>query len=235
MIKVNKLNASYGIVQVLFDLSFDIANGESVALLGSNGAGKSTMLNVLSGLLKESSGTIELEGKSIGNVKSDKRVELGIIQVPEGGTVFPYLSVMENLIVGASGNDESWKNRKKTLERVIRLFPILKERAGFQARLLSGGERQMLAVARGLMAEPKLLMIDEPSIGLAPKVMLQIYDTLKSLRDEGVTILLAEQNVQAALTLCTRGYVLENGRIVISGESQYLLNSQQVKQAYLGK
>lgn len=234
MLKIENLNVSYGIVQALYNIEFNIEEGEFVALLGSNGAGKTTILNTLSGMLKSTSGRISFLGERIENLPPSKRVEFGIVQVPEGRRVFPYLTVIENLLMGASGSPQAWKERQDSLERVLALFPILKERTNLQTRLLSGGEQQMLVIARGFMANPKLLMIDEPSLGLAPKILSEIYDVINGLHKEGVTILLSEQNVEYALTFADRAYVLENGRIVIEGPSKELLESEHIKEAYLG-
>jgi branched-chain amino acid transport system ATP-binding protein len=234
MIRIEDLNVSHGIVHVLHDVSINVKEGECVALLGSNGAGKTTMLNALSGLLKPSSGMIFFHNEPVTGLPPSRRVELGLIQIPEGGKLFPYMTVTENLLIGASGRREAWKTKKFSLKRVYELFPILKERGSLQARLLSGGERQMLALGRALMSKPNLLMMDEPSTGLAPKTVIDLYAILKTLHEGGVTILLAEQNVQQALGIATRGYVLENGHIVIEGASSELLASDHVKKAYIG-
>lgn len=234
MIKVEDLSVAYGLVQVIYDVDFDVQEGECVALLGSNGAGKTTTLKTISGLIKPKGGQISFLNNRLDGLNPSKIVEAGVIQVPEGGKTFPHLTVKENLLMGASGRSEAWAKRRETLERVVRIFPRLKERENLAARLLSGGERQMLVIGRGMMALPKLLMIDEPSLGLAPKILLEIYDNLKQLREEGVTILLSEQNVQQALRLADRGYVLENGRVVMSGTSRELMASEHIKKAYLG-
>jgi branched-chain amino acid transport system ATP-binding protein len=234
MLRVESLNVSYGIVQTLYDVRLNVEEGECVALLGSNGAGKTTTLKTISGLVKATSGNIFFLNEPINRLPPSRRVEFGIIQIPEGGEIFPYMTVTENLLMGASGRREAWRARRASLEQVWRLFPILKERGNLQARSLSGGERQMLAIGRGLMSRPKLLMIDEPSLGLAPNLLLEIYATMKVLRDEGVTILLSEQNVGQALGLANRGYVLENGRVVMEGSSEELLVSEHIKKAYLG-
>jgi len=234
MLKIDSLNVKYGAIQVLYNVSLNVGKEEIVALLGSNGAGKTTLLNTICGLIKPSSGSISFLGKNIENLPPHKILRSGILQVPEGRRIFPYMTVLENLLVGAN-NPEAWRRRNELLERVFNLFPILKERRNMQARLLSGGEQQMLAIGRSLMGNPRLLLIDEPSLGLAPKVLTKIYDTIKSLRDdEDVTILLAEQNAQYALNIADRGYVLENGRIVLEGLSMELLNNEHVKKAYLG-
>ena len=234
MIRIEDLNVSHGIVHVLHDLSLNVAEGECVALLGSNGAGKTTMLNTISGLIKPSTGIIFFHNEPVTGLTPSRRVELGLIQIPEGGKLFPYMTVTENLLMGATGRREAWKTKKFSLKRVYELFPILKERGSLQARLLSGGERQMLALGRALMSRPNLLMMDEPSTGLAPKTVMDLYAILKTLHEGGVTILLAEQNVQQALGIATRGYVLENGHIVIEGTSTELLASEHVKKAYIG-
>lgn len=234
MLKVENVNVSYGLVQVLYGVGFHVEKGECVALLGSNGAGKTTLLKTLSGLLKATSGRISFLNTSFDHLHPSARVESGLIQVPEGGKIFPYLTVWENLLMGASGQKEAWKVRHHSLERVIKLFPIIKERRNNQARLLSGGERQMLVIGRGLMALPKLLMVDEPSLGLAPRILLEIFNTILVLRQEGVTILLSEQNVQQALRVADRGYVLENGRVVMDNTSEEILQSEHIRKAYLG-
>jgi branched-chain amino acid transport system ATP-binding protein len=234
MIEVKGLHVSIGLINILYDISFKVDQGECVALLGSNGAGKSTTLKTISGLIKAKSGEISFLGKEISNIDAGQRVMEGIIQVPEGGSIFPYLSIKENLFMGAYGNREAWSKKKTVVKKVYELFPILKEREKLAAKSLSGGERQMLAIGRGLMANPKILMIDEPSIGLAPKILLEIYQILKSLHDEGKTILLSEQNVRKALSVANRAYVVENGRIVLEGPSQELLNSDHIRTAYLG-
>jgi len=191
-------------------------------------------LKTLSGLLKATSGSISFDNTSFDHLHPSARVESGLIQVPEGGKIFPYLTVWENLLMGASGQKEAWKVRHHSLERVIKLFPIIKDRRNNQARLLSGGERQMLVIGRGLMALPKLLMVDEPSLGLAPRILLEIFNTIRVLRQEGVTILLSEQNVQQALRVADRGYVLENGRVVMDNTSEEILQSEHIRKAYLG-
>jgi branched-chain amino acid transport system ATP-binding protein len=234
LLSVEAINVSYGLVQVLYSVGFHVEKGECVALLGSNGAGKTTLLKTLSGLITATSGKITFLNAPIDHSHPSVRVESGLIQVPEGGRIFPYMTVWENLLMGASGQKEAWKVRHHSLERVLKLFPIIKERRNNQARLLSGGERQMLVIGRGLMALPKLLMIDEPSLGLAPKILLEIFNTLRVLRKEGVTILISEQNVQQALRIADRGYVLENGRVVMENSSEGILNSEHIRKAYLG-
>jgi branched-chain amino acid transport system ATP-binding protein len=202
-------------------------------LLGSNGAGKTTLVNTVSGIYKASSGSIIFQGEHIENKPPHEIVKRGIIQVPEGRRILPYLTVEENLYLGAYTN-EAWRKRRQSIERVYALFPVLKERRKVLAGSLSGGEQQMLVIGRGLMAMPKFMMFDEPSLGLAPKLLSEVYRTLAKLRDEKITILLSEQNVRQALAITHRGYVLENGRIILSGDSKELLNNEMVKKAYLG-
>jgi len=234
LLNIDKINVSYEIIQAIYSVSCHLEEGESVALIGSNGAGKTTLLNAISGINKNSAGEIRLFERRIDILSTSERYEAGIVQVPEGWQIFPHMTVKENLMMGASCRQEAWDLRQETLERVYTIFPSLKERYNQEASLLSGGERQLMVIGRGLMGRPRLLMIDEPSLGLAPKVLREIYDTLKLLRDEKVTILLAEQNVSQALNLCSRGYVLENGRIVMEGSSESLLNNPHIKKAYLG-
>ena len=234
MLKVENADVAYGVIQVIHKVDFRVGEGECVALLGSNGAGKTSILNAISGLLPLMEGRIQFQGGDLIGKPPSTRYANGIIQVAEGGKIFPYMTVRENLFMGASCRDEAWKKRHDTLHWIYKIFPRLNERLNQESRFLSGGERQLLVVARGLMALPKLLMIDEPSLGLSPKILLEIYATLAMLRDEGVTILLSEQNVTQALKLASRGYVLENGRIVLDGPSEDLLENDYVKRAYLG-
>lgn len=233
MLNTKDLNAAYGVIPVLHDVNLDIREGELVALLGANGAGKTTLLNNISGVLPVKSGTISFMGTEIQHLSSDRIVNLGISQIPEGRKIFPYLSVKENLLMGASMR-KAWNNRKKMLEKVYTLFPILNERANQRASLMSGGEQQMLVIARGLMAQPKFLMIDEPSLGLSPLIMSQIYDVIKTFPADGITVLLSEQNALYVLEIANRGYVLQDGHIVLEGTNEYLLNNELVKKAYIG-
>jgi branched-chain amino acid transport system ATP-binding protein len=234
MLKIEQLSVFYDIVQVLYGASFNVQKGEFVALLGGNGSGKTTMLDTISGLHKVRSGSIHFNDQKIDGLPSSKIVEAGIIQVPEGRRVFPYLTVIENLYMGASGRRDAWSKRHKTLENVFSLFPILKIRGNLHPGKLSGGEQQMLVIGRSIMALPELLMIDEPSLGLSPKIVEEIYEIIGNLHKQGVTILLAEQNIEQALELANRGYVLENGRVVMEGPSKMILESGHIKEAYLG-
>lgn len=234
MLEVKNLNVSYGVTPVLRDISFNVEKNEIVSLLGSNGSGKTTALNTILGILKPTSGSIVFQDKHIENLPPHKIVEAGIAQVPEGRRVFPYLTVKENLLLGAYSRGARRK-RKDSLERVFSLFPILKERSSMRASQLSGGEQQMLVIGRGLMSYPKLLMIDEPSLGLAPKLLSEVYDVIKNLREEKITVLLSEQNAHYALRVGDRGYVLQDGAIVLKGSSDELLKSEFVKKAYIGR
>ena len=233
MLEVNKINVFYGEVQALWDVSLNVNKGEIVALIGSNGAGKTTTLKAIMGMLSIRSGKISFLGKSIENLPVHKRVEMGITMVPEGRRLFQYMTVYENLRMGAYTREASEKF-EETLEWVYGLFPVLKEFRNRIARTLSGGEQQMLAIARALMSRPKLLLMDEPSLGLAPAVVTKLFEKIKELRETGVTILLVEQNVRAALEISDRAYVMETGRIVLSGNAKELLRDERIKKAYLG-
>lgn len=233
MLEVRGLHVSYGAIPVLHNVGFDVREGEIVALVGSNGAGKTTALNTISGLLRCTSGSIALSGKNIENSSPHQIVKAGVVQIPEGRELFPYLSLKENLFMGAC-TPRAWKERHSSWDRVCGLFPVLRERGNQRASLLSGGEQQMLAIARGLMALPELLLIDEPSLGLAPTTLEQIYEVIKTFPENGITVLLSEQNAQNALEIANRGYVLQDGEIVLEGSGNSLLGSELVKKAYLG-
>ena len=202
-------------------------------MVGANGAGKTTLLNTISGLLRPASGSVEFLGKRIDGLEPHAIVELGISHIPEGRRLFADMSVRENLEMGAY-TSEAWKRKGETLEQVYQVFPTLKERGGQLARTLSGGEQQMLAMGRGLMSKPKLCMFDEPSFGLAPMLVLEVFQIIQSLREQGITILLIEQNVRHTLEISDRGYVLENGQIVLEGQSEKLLKEELIRKAYLG-
>jgi branched-chain amino acid transport system ATP-binding protein len=233
MLEIKGLNVSYEKVQVLWGLSFNIEDGEVVTLLGSNGAGKSTTVKTIQGLLKPGSGSIRLMNTSIDGLPAYKIVEEGIALVPEGREIFPKMSVLENLILGAYVS-RAKEMKEDSLEWVFSLFPKLEERKGQLAGTMSGGEQQMLAIARALMSKPKLLMLDEPSLGLAPVIVLQVFDIIKKLKEEGVTVLLVEQNVHHALEISDRAYIMEKGRIILEGAGSDLLNNHYVREAYLG-
>jgi len=233
MLQVNKIQASYDDVPALHDISFQIKEGQIVSIVGSNGAGKSTILKSISSLVRVLSGTIEFNGNRLDQMPPHKVVEQGIAHVPEGRRLFARLSVRKNLMLGAF-TQKSETVRENVLERIFGFFPRLKERENQIAGTLSGGEQQMLAIARALMGKPRLLLLDEPSLGLAPIVMEQIMGIIRRIKDEGLTILLVEQNAQAALELGDYGYVLETGRIVLENKARALLENPRVKEAYLG-
>ncbi|MCL6559334.1 MAG: ABC transporter ATP-binding protein [Firmicutes bacterium] len=237
MLRVESVNAYYGSMQVLRNVSLHVSPGEIVTLLGANGAGKSTLLKVISGICPVAKGKLFFNGQNITGLSTEQILRLGVGQVPEGRQIFAPLSVLDNLILGAYVRffQDDKKNIWRDLENVFELFPILKERAKQRAGTLSGGEQQMLAIGRTLMAKPKLLLLDEPSMGLAPRITNDILRTIKVLREKSTTILLVEQNAQAALKIADRGYVLETGRIILEGESHDLLNNKEVQRAYLGK
>ena len=233
MLKVNSIDVYYGDVQALWDVSFEVQEGEVVALLGSNGAGKTTTLNTISGLLRPRKGNIEFLGQEITKLPAHKMASLGIAHVPEGRRLFPEMTVEENLFMG-SLMPEAKARRKECIEQMFGIFPILKERRRQAAGTLSGGESQMLAVARGLMACPKLIMLDEPSLGLAPFLVDEVFRIIEQINREGVTVLVVEQNVAHALESCNRAYILEIGRTTLQGTGMELLGNEYVKEAYLG-
>jgi len=237
VLRVESVNAYYGSMQVLRNVSLHVSPGEIVTLLGANGAGKSTLLKVISGICPVAIGKLFFNGQNITGLSTEQILRLGVGQVPEGRQIFGPLSVLDNLNLGAYVRffQDDKKNIWRDLENVFELFPILKERAKQRAGTLSGGEQQMLAIGRTLMAKPKLLLLDEPSMGLAPRITNDILRTIKVLREKSTTILLVEQNAQAALKIADRGYVLETGRIILEGESHDLLNNKEVQRAYLGK
>ena len=229
MLEVSGLDAGYGRVQVLWDVDLEVGDGEVVALVGSNGAGKTTLLRAVSGMIEPTGGDVRLGGDSLPGRAPEEVVRAGIAHVPEGRRLFAGLTVRENLRVGAyaSGGDAD-------IDRAVELFPRLGERLDQVAGSMSGGEQQMCAIARGLMADPKLIMIDELSLGLAPKLVEQILERLTSVTEAGTSVLLVDQDVDAALEAASRGYVLENGRIIASGESASLLEDPRIREAYLG-
>ena len=232
MLKVEHLQVAYGKVQTLWDISFEVRQGEIVALIGANGAGKTTTLKTLSALLKPRAGTITLGGESLAGCSSSEVVQRGIVHVPEGRQLFPEMTVLDNLLMGAYSTGKS--GRRDRLDKVFSIFPLLKERGSQMAGTLSGGEQQMAAIGRGLMTEPRLLMLDEPSLGLAPIVVEEMFRVVRDINRSGVTVLLVEQDTQHALSLAHRGYVLETGRVVMSGTGSELLANEQVRKAYLG-
>ena len=232
MLSVYNINVWYGAIQAIKGVSFEVNDGEIVALIGANGAGKSTTLKTLSGLLRSRTGSITFMDQDLMHMPAEKIVEHGLVHVPEGRRIFQQMTVEENLDMGAY--TQAKDTIADNLERVYAQFPRLKERRRQIAGTLSGGEQQMLAMGRGLMANPKLLMLDEPSMGLAPSLVEQIYEIIRALHEAGTTILLVEQNAQAALSIATRGYVMETGKVMLSGTGQELLHNDDVRKAYLG-
>ncbi len=233
MLEIKNIDVFYGDVQVVWDVSFNIAEREVVALIGANGAGKSTILKTISGLLRPRKGEIHFEGRPIHDVQPYNLIELGIAHVPEGRRLFSDMTVEENLDMGSLKGDAKDK-RGETKEMVFELFPRLKERRKQHAGTLSGGEQQMVAVGRGLMSKPRLLMFDEPSLGLAPILVREIFRVIEKIRSEGTTVLIVEQNVKQTLSVSDRAYVLENGKAVMQGTGESLLGDEHVKMAYLG-
>jgi len=232
MLAVEKLQVAYGKVQALWDVTLDVPDGEIVALVGANGAGKTTLLKTVSGLLRKQSGSITHDGKHIEEASPPDIVRYGVVHVPEGRKLFPEMTVIDNLLMGAFTVPQS--GRPERLERVFGVFPVLRERQKQIAGTLSGGEQQMVAIGRGLMAGPKLLMLDEPSLGLAPILVEDVFRVITEINRLGVTVLLVEQNTQHALTLAHRGFVMELGRIALSGSGNELLANSNVRKAYLG-
>jgi branched-chain amino acid transport system ATP-binding protein len=233
VLAVKDIDTFYGKIQALWEVSLQIDEAEIVALIGANGAGKTTLLNTISGLLHPASGSIEFLGKRIDGLQSHAIVELGMSHIPEGRKLFPDMSVRENLEMGAYSK-RVWKDKQETLDKVYQLFPLLKARQGQLASTLSGGEQQMVAIGRGLMSQPRLCIIDEPSSGLAPLMVDEIFRIIQGLRDQGIAIFLIEQNVQQTLEIADRAYVLENGRVTLAGESKQLLQEELIRKAYLG-
>lgn len=233
MLKVTDINVYYGAIHALQGISFELNEGEIVALIGANGAGKSTSLNTVSGLLHPTKGSVEYLGEDISSTPPQVIVRKGIIQVPEGRKIFPKMSVWENLEMGAyTINDR--KEILTKIDEMFQRFPRLKERKNQPGGTLSGGEQQMLAIARGLMSNPRLLLLDEPSMGLSPILVEQIFDIIRDINNLGTSVLLVEQNAQMALSIADRGYVLETGNVVMSGEAHALLEDERVIRAYLG-
>lgn len=233
MLKLNNVHAGYGGTEILRGVSFEVNAGEVITIVGANGAGKTTTLRSLCGIVEPSQGTIEFEGERIDGRRPDQIVAAGLTLIPEGRQLFPYLSVRDNLLMGAYKRSAR-ANYKKRLDEVLDLFPRVRERLEQNAGTLSGGEQQMVAIARGLMAEPKLLMFDEPSLGLSPLLVSQVFDIINKILELGTTVLIVEQNIVHTLRIAHRGYVLENGEVVLSGTGQELLDNPHVKRAYLG-
>jgi branched-chain amino acid transport system ATP-binding protein len=234
MLKINNLNVFFGGIHALKGISFDVPIGKVITLIGANGAGKSTTLRTICGLIKPQGGQIKFSNNEINNIPADKIVKKGIALIPEGRKIFPNLTVQENLSLGAFARTDK-QEIEKDLEWVYELFPRIKERLWQKGGTLSGGEQQMLAISRGLMSRPKLLMMDEPSLGLAPLLVKEIFDIIQKIHDDGITVLLVEQNAFAALKIADYAYVLETGKIVLQGTGEELLQDKRVKKAYLGE
>ena len=233
MLKVEKLNVHYGVIHALKDVSMEVKEGEIVSLIGANGAGKTTLLQTISGLLKKTSGEVVFLGKSMNKVSAKNIVKEGITQVPEGRHIFSGMSVYENLLMGAYLRKDK-DGIKADLQDIYQRFPILEKRSSQDASTLSGGEQQMLAMGRALMARPKILLLDEPSMGLAPILVKEIFNIIKDINEKGTTVLLVEQNAKLALSIADRAYVRETGNIVMTGTGAELVNSPEIQKAYLG-
>ena len=233
LLKVSHIDVFHGSFQALWDVSLEIKVGEIVAIIGANGSGKSTLLDAISGLVHPAKGSIEFEGQNISTLAPYRIVDLGISQVPEGRMVFPDLTVLENLVIGSYNHKARFK-KEQNLQRAYQLFPVLKDRKNQLAKTLSGGEQQMLALGRGLMSDPKLILIDEMSLGLAPILVNEMYRILREIRDRGITILFVEQNVRRSLNEADRAYIMEVGRVVLSGDVAKLREEERVKKAYFG-
>jgi branched-chain amino acid transport system ATP-binding protein len=233
LLKTQDLNVFYGDLQSLTGVGIDVEKGELTTIVGANAAGKSTLINTISGILRQRTGTITFEDRSIEHLPPHQRVAIGIIQIPEGRLLFPDMSVVENLELGAF-TPRARVMRKQNMEKVFTILPLLQERRNQRAGSLSGGEQQMCAIGRGLMAMPTLLILDEPSLGLAPIIVQEMFETIQNINHEGTTVLLVEQNVQFALEIADHGFVLENGHITLKGKGSELLQNEQLKKAYLG-
>ena len=233
ILKIENINVFHGTFQALWDVSMEVRRGEMLALIGANTAGKSTLLDTISGLLHPASGSIKLEGQDISNADPYKIVDLGITQVPEGRGIFPEMTVLANLEIG-SYTKRARANRASNLKKIYQLFPRLEERKNQVSKNLSGGEQQMLVIGRGLMSEPRIMLIDEMSLGLAPIIINEIFKTLKTIRESGITIVFVEQNVRKSIKESDRAYILENGRVAMCGASAELCEEEKVKKAYFG-
>lgn len=233
MLKFNNVSAGYGGAEILRNVSLEVKEGEVVTIVGANGAGKTTSLRSLCGLIPLTSGSIEFQGQQINGLQPHEIVDRGITLVPEGRQLFPFITVRDNLLMGAY-KKTARKDAEKRLEEILELFPRVRERLGQYASQLSGGEQQMVAIGRGLMSQPKLLMFDEPSLGLSPLLVSQVFDIIRSIVQSGTTVLIVEQNIGHTLRLADRGYVLENGEVVVNGTGEELLDDPHVKRAYLG-
>jgi branched-chain amino acid transport system ATP-binding protein len=233
MLEVENVSAAYGMVQILRDVSFKVEKKEIVSIIGPNGAGKTTLVKTIMGLVKPQSGSIKFKGESIEKMTTFDKVKKGLTMIPEGREIFPRMTVEENLLLGAYTISDKAKV-KETREKVYEIFPVLKKKEKAMAQTLSGGEQQMLVICRSLMSNPEMLILDEPSLGLAPIIVEKVLDTVRTINDEGVTVLLVEQNIHDSLSVADRGYVLEEGKIVLEGKSRELLSNSHIKEVYLG-
>ncbi|AHI32535.1 ABC transporter ATP-binding protein [Marinobacter salarius] len=234
MLQLNHVDVCYGSFKALTDISMTVDAGELVVLLGANGAGKSSLFNAISGLVKPTAGEIQFEDKQLNGMKASAVVASGVVQCAEGRKLFPQMSVMQNLMMGAYVHRRDRQGNRKRLNEVLELFPILADKADEPAGSLSGGQQQMVAIGRAMMSRPRLLMLDEPSLGLAPLVVKQVFETVKKINSLGTTVLLAEQNAFAALKIAHRAYVMENGHLVMEGDRETMLGNEQVRKAYIG-
>ncbi len=233
MLEIDNVSAAYGAVQILRDVSFKVEEKEIVSIIGPNGAGKTTLVKTIMGYIKPQTGSIKFKGESIEKLATYEIVKKGLTMIPEGREIFPRMTVEENLLLGAYGINDKAKVRE-TKEKVSEIFPVLKKKEKALAQTLSGGEQQMLVICRSLMSNPQLLILDEPSLGLAPIIVEKVLDTVRTINDEGVTVLLVEQNIHDSLNVANRGYVLEEGKIVLDGKSRELLSNSHIKEVYLG-
>jgi branched-chain amino acid transport system ATP-binding protein len=233
MLEVDNVSAAYGMVQILRDVSFHVEEKEIVSIIGPNGAGKTTLVKTIMGLLKPQMGSVKFRGENIEKLATCNIVKKGLTMIPEGREIFPRMTVYENLLLGAYTIKDRAKV-KETKERVYQIFPVLKKKEKALAQTLSGGEQQMLVICRSLMSNPQFLILDEPSLGLAPIIVEKVLDTVRTINDEGVTVLLVEQNIHDSLGVANRGYVLEEGKIVLEGKSRELLSNSHIKEVYLG-
>ena len=233
MLEVENVSSGYGLIQILWDISFKIGEKEIVSIIGPNGAGKTTLVRTIMGLLPAKNGTIRFKGENIENLPPYEIVKKGVTLIPEGREIFPRMTVEENMLLGAyTINDKDAVKESK--EKIFQIFPVLRKREKALAQTLSGGEQQMLVIGRSLMSNPELLILDEPSLGLAPIIIAKVLDTLRTINEEGVAVLLVEQNIRDSLNMADRGYVLEEGKIIIEGEGRELLTNDHIKEVYLG-
>jgi len=233
MLEVQNVSAAYGMVQILRDVSFKVEDKEIVSIIGPNGAGKTTLVKTIMGFLKPQTGTVKFRGENVENLPTYEIVKKGLTMIPEGREIFPRMTVEENLMLGAYTIKDKAK-LKETKERMYDIFPVLKKKEKAQAQTLSGGEQQMLVICRSLMSNPQMLILDEPSLGLAPIIVEKVLDTVRTINEEGVTVLLVEQNIHDSLEVANRGYVLEEGKIILEGKSKELLSNSHIKEVYLG-